>query len=62
MRWRTIAEAEIFSLGLVDRADAARFIDHVQACVYSWPFEADVQTILHDIDQARRGPKAPAFD
>jgi len=49
---RTIAEAEIFSLGLADRADAKRFIDHVKACVYSWPFEAEVQAILHDIDQA----------
>jgi hypothetical protein len=49
---RTMAEAEIYSLGLADRAASARFVDHVRACVYSWPFEGEVQAILHDIDQA----------
>jgi hypothetical protein len=49
---RTIAEAEISSVGLADRATSARFIDHVLACVYSWPFEGELQAILHHIDQA----------
>jgi hypothetical protein len=49
---RTLAAAEISSLGLVGDAGSQRFVDHVLACVFSWPFDAEQSAVLGVIDQA----------
>ncbi len=56
---RTLAAAEISSLGLVGDAEAKRFIDHVSACVFSWPFGAEQSAVLGAIDQAFAGVTRP---
>jgi hypothetical protein len=48
----TLAAAEISSLGLAAPAQSDKFIDHVLACVYSWPFEGELLSVLHRIDRA----------
>ena len=56
---RTLAAAEISSLGLAESVPAKRFVDHVLACVVSWPFDAEHSAVLENIDRAFAGIARP---
>lgn len=56
---RTLAAAEISSLGLVGPAASKRFVDHVLFCVFSWPFDVEQSAVLCAIDQVFAGIARP---